>query len=126
MTLALPGRGRAEGAGMDEGAATPAAATRGQATRLHASAPAPGSAAPRPTSAPSRKDAGFGPDRSEDPGRFAVPRGPPRSCCDRKGSQERHEIVFNSDSYLPHYILMDFLPFRGLMETFSPTDKNPK
>lgn len=65
MTLALPGRGRAEGAGMDEGAATPAAATRGQATRLHASAPAPGSAAPRPTSAPSRKDAGFGPDRSE-------------------------------------------------------------
>lgn len=89
MTLALPGRGRAEGAGMDEGAATPAAATRGQATRLHASAPAPGSAAPRPTSAPSRKDAGFGPDRSEDPGRFAVPPGTSQVLLRQKGVSKK-------------------------------------
>lgn len=86
MTLALPPppagpRPREEG--WQKGAATPAA-TRGQVTGLHASAPFPGSVIPRPTPAPSRKDAGFGPDGFKDLGRFAVPRGPPRSRCDRK------------------------------------------
>lgn len=126
MTLALPGRGAQRERGWTKG--LPPRLRRPEGRRPGCTL-LPQLLAPPPRGRPQLQAertpglALIGPRTRED---LRCPRGPPRSCCDRKGSQERHEIVFNSDSYLPHYILMDFLPFRGLMETFSPMDKNPK